>query len=65
MHYAKYPGEPLIFNVEGAVLTGSNQFFTTEGGHLDFLNAAQKPLNTEAVLSIAFAIPPENQNPAF
>lgn len=65
MHYAKYPGEPVLFNMQGAVLTGTNQFFTTEGGHLDFLNAANKPLNTEAVLNIAFGIPPENQNPAF
>jgi hypothetical protein len=65
MHYAKYPGMPVLFNMAGAVLTGTNQFFTTEGGHLDFLNAADKPLNTEAVLNIAFAIPPENQNPAF
>jgi hypothetical protein len=67
MNYAKYPGMPVIFNMPGAVLTGTNQFFTTIGGHLDFLNAAasEKPLNTEAVLNIAFAIPPENQNPKF
>ncbi len=67
MSYAKYVGMPVIFNMPGAVLTGTNQFFTTIGGHLDFLNAAasEKPLNTEAVLNIAFAIPPENQNPKF
>jgi hypothetical protein len=65
MHYAKYPGVPTLFNMAGAALTGTNQFFTTEGGHLDFLMAANKPLNTEAVLNIAFGIPPENQNPAF
>jgi hypothetical protein len=65
MQYAKYPGVPTLFNMAGAVLTGTNQFFTTEGGHLDFLSAANKPLNTEAVLNIAFGIPPENQNPAF
>jgi len=67
MHYTKFPGTPVIFNVDGAVLTGTNQFFTTVGGHLDFLNAAAdtKPLNTDAVLNIAFAIPPENQNPKF
>jgi hypothetical protein len=67
MHYAKYPGNPVIWNMAGAVLTGSNQFFSTEGGHLDFLMAAQanKPLNTDAVLNIAFGIPPENQNPNF
>ena len=29
------------------------------------VDAANKPLNTEAVLNIAFAIPPENQNPNF
>jgi len=65
MHYAKYVGVPTLFNMAGAVLKGTNQFFTTEGGHLDFLNAANKPLNTEAVLNIAFGIPPENQNPNF
>jgi hypothetical protein len=65
MHYAKYPGNPVIWNEAGAVLTGSNQFYSTEGGHLDFLQAANKPLNTEAVLNIAFGIPAENQNPNF
>ena len=67
MNYAKYVGTPVIFNMPGAVLTGTNQFFTTMGGHLDFLQAAAdtKPMNSEAVLNIAFAIPPENQNPKF
>jgi hypothetical protein len=65
MHYAKYPGNPVIWNEAGAVLTGSNQFYSTEGGHLDFLQAANKPMNTEAVLNLAFGIPPENQNPNF
>jgi hypothetical protein len=65
MFYAKYPGAPTIWNTPGAVLTGTNQFFSTEGGHLDFLNAGNKPMNTDAVLNIAFDIPPENQNPAF
>ncbi|HVY31410.1 MAG TPA: hypothetical protein VHB79_32880 [Polyangiaceae bacterium] len=65
MHYAKYPGNPVIWNEAGAVLTGTSQFFSTEGGHLDFLQAANKPMNTEAVLDIAFGIPPENQNPKF
>lgn len=64
-HYTMYPGEPVIWNTPDAVLTGTNQFFSTEGGHLDFLTAADKPLNTEQVLDIAFAIPPENQNPTF
>jgi hypothetical protein len=65
MHYAKYPGVPTLFDMPGAVLTGTNQFFSTAGGHLDFLGAANKPMNTEAVLDIAFGIPPENQNPNF
>jgi hypothetical protein len=39
--------------------------FSTEGGHLDWLGAANKPLNTEEVLNIAFGIPPENQHPNF
>jgi hypothetical protein len=29
------------------------------------LQAANKPMNTEAVLNIAFGIPAENQNPNF
>lgn len=67
MHYAKYPGNPVIWNEPGAVLTGTGQFYSTEGGHLDFLMAAQntKPMGTDAVLNIAFGIPPENQNPNF
>jgi len=65
MHYAQYPGVPTLFNVAGAVLTGTNQFFSTDGGHLDFLNGFPRPMNVDAVLDIAFGIPPENQNPAF
>lgn len=65
MHYAKYPGTPVIWNQPAAVLTGTNQFVSTEGGHLDFLSAANLPSNTEAVLDIAFGIPEENQHPAF
>lgn len=65
MHYAKYVGVPTLFNMPDSVLTGTNQFFTTVGGHLDFLNAADKPPNTEAVIDIAFGIPPENQHPTF
>jgi hypothetical protein len=61
----KYPGKPVQFDVAGAVLTGTNRFISMGGGHLDFLNAANTPLNTDAVLNIAFAIPPENQNPTF
>ncbi|HVJ16742.1 MAG TPA: hypothetical protein VM686_14975, partial [Polyangiaceae bacterium] len=64
MHYAGYPGEPTIWDVPGAVLTGTNQFFSS-GGHLDFLLAADKPMNTEEVLNIAFGIPEENRNPNF
>lgn len=65
MFYAKYPGQPVVWDAPGAVLTGSNQFFSTQGGHLDFLLAANTPPNTDAVLELAFGIPPENQNPAF
>jgi hypothetical protein len=65
MERTKYPGKPVLFDSAGAVLTGTNRFISTNGGHLDFLNAANKPMNTDAVLNIAFAIPPENQNPAF
>jgi hypothetical protein len=63
----KYPGQPVQFDVANPVLTGTNRFVSMGGGHLDFLNAADtvKPTNTNLVLDIAFAIPPENQNPNF
>ena len=59
----KYPGQPVQFDVAGAVLTGTNRFISMGGGHLNYVTAAaiNKPLNTDAVLNIAFAIPPENQ----
>jgi hypothetical protein len=59
----KYPGQPVQFDVAGAVLTGTNRFISMGGGHLNYVTAAAitKPLNTDAVLNIAFAIPPENQ----
>lgn len=65
MERTKYPGKPVLFDSAGAVLTGTNRFISASGGHLDFLNAANKPMNTDAVLNIAFGIPAENQNPAF
>ena len=65
MNYTKYPGVPTQWNIANPVLTGTNQFYSTEGGHLDFLDAANTPVNTDAVLNIAFAIPPANQNPTF
>jgi hypothetical protein len=63
----RYPGMPVQFDAPNAVLTGTNRFISMGGGHLDFLNAADniKPPGTVAVLNIAFAIPPENQNPNF
>jgi hypothetical protein len=59
----KYPGQPVRFDVAGAVLMGTNRFISMGGGHLDFVNSAPnvKPLNTDAVLNIAFAIPAANQ----
>lgn len=65
MARTKYPGKPVQWNAAGAVLTGTNQFYSTAGGHLDFLQAGNLPLNTDQVLNIAFGIPPENQNPTF
>ncbi len=66
MHYTGYPGTPVQWDVAGAVLTG-NQFYSTTGGHLDFLGAAPgvMPTNTDAALNVAFGIPPANQNPNF
>ncbi len=65
MNYTKYPGMPVIWNEAGAVLTGTNQFFSTEGGHLDWLQAANLPTNTEEVLEIAFGVPVANRHPNF
>jgi hypothetical protein len=64
MNRTLYPGPPVQWNVAGAVLTG-NQFYSTEGGHLDWLEAANVPINTNEALNIAFAIPAANQNPNF
>jgi hypothetical protein len=65
MKRAGYVGAPVQWNVASAVLTGTNQFYSTVGGHLDFLEAGTLPLRTDEVLDIAFAIPPANQHPAF
>ncbi|HVZ71902.1 MAG TPA: hypothetical protein VHJ20_05945 [Polyangia bacterium] len=67
MERTKYPGAPVQWNTPTAVLTGTNRFISSEGGHLDFLNAADdvKPMRTDEVLNIAFGIPPANQHPAF
>jgi len=67
MEKTQYPGQPIQWNIPGTVLTGGHRFYSTQGGHLDFLNAADdvKPPRTNEVLNIAFAIPPENQNPNF
>jgi hypothetical protein len=67
MERGGYPGQPIIFDVPGVTLTGSNRFVSMSQGSLDWLNSASviKPLNTDAVMNIAFAIPPENQNPTF
>jgi hypothetical protein len=64
INYTKYPGQPVQFDAPGAVLTGTNRFISMGGGHLDFVNSAEnvKPMNTDAVLNIAFAIPTANQH---
>ena len=64
MHRTKYIGMPVIADDPGAVLTGTNQFFFKNEGHYDFL-AANGGVGIAAALYIAFAIPPENQNPGF
>jgi hypothetical protein len=67
MERTHYVGKPVQWDVAGAVLTGTNRFYSSTGGHLDFLNAADnvKPMRTEEVLNIAFGIPIENQHPNF
>jgi hypothetical protein len=65
MHRAGYPGVPTVFDTPGADLSGTNQFFSTTQGHFDFLRAPTGAMNTDQALNIAFAIPPENQNPNF
>jgi hypothetical protein len=64
VNYTKYPGLPVQFDVANPVLTGTNRFVSMGGGHLNFVTAAEtvRPMNTDAVLNIAFAIPPENQH---
>ncbi len=65
MFHTQYIGEPVLFNMPGTDITGTNRFYSTEGGHYDFLRAPDGVPRTEEVLNIAFAIPPENQNPSF
>jgi hypothetical protein len=43
----------------------ATRFYSSVGGHLDFLTAANLPVNTDAVLNLAFGIPVAAQNPAF
>jgi hypothetical protein len=64
INYTKYPGQPVQFDAPNAVLTGTNRFISMGGGHLDYVNSAEnvKPMNTDAVLNIAFAIPAANQH---
>jgi hypothetical protein len=66
MERTKY-GPAVQFNDPNAVLTNGHRFYSSAGGHLDFLNAADtvKPPRTNEALNIAFGIPPENQNPTF
>ncbi|HVY31466.1 MAG TPA: hypothetical protein VHB79_33160 [Polyangiaceae bacterium] len=65
MHRTNYIGMPRQFDVQGADLTGTNQFFAASAGHYDFLAAPNGVMNTPEVLEIAFGIPPENRNPKF
>jgi hypothetical protein len=65
MERTKYPGQPVQWNVMNPNLNGTNRFYSTEGGHLDWLLAANVPINTDEVLNIAFGVPPENQHPIF
>jgi hypothetical protein len=65
MERTHYPGQPVQWNVMNPNLSGTNRFYSTEGGHLDWLLAANVPINTDEVLNIAFGVPPENQHPNF
>ncbi|HTM43577.1 MAG TPA: hypothetical protein VL137_01405 [Polyangiaceae bacterium] len=66
MNRIGFRGMPERWDLPGAVLTDTNRFYV-DAGHLDFLLAAPdvQPPNTEAVLNIAFGVPPENQHPNF
>ena len=64
MERQHYPGEPVRWDMAGAVLTGTNRFYA-DAGHLDFLSAANTPLNTDDAMNIAFGVPEANQHPAF
>jgi hypothetical protein len=62
MFRTKYLGVPVVFDVAGADLTTSHQFFASTQGHSGFLDGT---LNAAAIGDIAFGIPPENRNPTF
>jgi hypothetical protein len=63
MHRTKYLGEPTIFDVAGADLSTTHQFFASTAGHSGFIGS--DTLNANAVIDIAFGIPPENREPNF
>jgi hypothetical protein len=63
MNRTKYLGVPTIFDVAGADLTTTHQFFSSTEGHSGFLD--EGTLNSVLVGEIAFGIPPENRNPNF
>jgi hypothetical protein len=62
MFRTKYLGVPVVFDVAGADLSTSHQFFSSTKGHSGFLDDT---LNAAAIGDIAFGIPPENRNPTF
>ncbi len=59
----KYLGVPVVFDVAGADLSTSHQFYSSTQGHSGFLDTGT--LNAVAIGDIAFGIPPENRNPNF
>jgi dienelactone hydrolase len=61
MHHTMYPGEPTVFDMAGADISTTHQFFSSGVGHSGFFDYGP----AEAALEIAFGIPPENRHPNF
>jgi hypothetical protein len=63
MHRTGYLGQPTVFDVAGADLSTTHQFFAATQGHASFIGSGD--LNQDTVLETAFGIPPENRGPSF
>ncbi|HVZ75275.1 MAG TPA: hypothetical protein VHJ20_23015 [Polyangia bacterium] len=66
MNRTGYPGAPVEWDMASpSTFAGNNRFYSSQGGHLDFLLGGGSIPNTNAVLNLAFGVPTAAQNPAF